>query len=324
MSNRAKKIISLLLLVLFSASCTSKTVSKEPSDNAIQQTDGQQGARNVSLEDILLFGEAHNEGVADETIDNIVLKRTRYTLTVEGKEEGTNAIKLDFQYPQLSGLEDKTAERTVNLMLFDVAFKVFGDEMTLCNVKEALEKAVEYAEFSPSSTDLVAQVDYEIISYTPPYLSLRYFGDNVAGGARVNVFEQLLTIDIDTATYLPLVSTVDVDALERKILQGDFEVLSGRYLPGGWDETKVPALFWDAIIRGLDEETLKEWHSLFSSRWDSGESIQTIYVQGQACCYHEYDSFTSNNHAFDDNSIYVRFVYADSLNGYVILKIPRE
>lgn len=58
MSNVTKKMIGLALLVLLSTSCTSETVPKEPSDNTIQQTDGQQGARNVSLEDILLFGEA--------------------------------------------------------------------------------------------------------------------------------------------------------------------------------------------------------------------------------------------------------------------------
>lgn len=324
MSNRAKKMLSFVLLILLCTSCSSKTLLNELSNNTPQPTDGQQGVRNTALEDILLFAEAENEVVAAETVDNITLKRTRYTLFVEGEEEGTSAIRLDFQYPQLSGLADKTAEQAVNLMLFDIAFKVFGDKMTLSNVEEALEMAVEYAKCSPSGTDLVAEVDYKIVSYSPPYLSLYYTGYNVAGAVRENDFEQLLTIDLQKGTYLDLASTVDIDSIKGKISRGEFEVLSGSYMPGGWDESEVPILFWDAIKRGMDEETLKEWHSLFSPRWDSGESIQTINIQGQVCHYREFDSFTSNNHAYDDNSIYVRFVYEDSLNGYVILKIPRE
>lgn len=312
-----------MLFILFCTSCASEAVLNVQSNNTIQENGEQQGARNAALEDILLFGEAENEVVADEPIDDIMLKRTRYTLTVEG-EEGRNAIKLDFQYPQLSGLTNKVTEQTVNLMLFDVAFKVFGDKMTLCNVNEALETATQYAKFSPSSTDLVAEVDYEVVSYSPPYLSLHYTGCNVAGSARKNDFEQLLTIDLQKGTYLDLASTIDIDSIKDKVLKGEYEVLAGRYLPGEWDESEVSVLFWDAIKRGMDKETLKEWHSLFSPRWNSGKSIQTISIQGQVCHYEEFDSFTSNNHAYDDNSVYVRFVYEDSLNGYVMLKIPRE
>ena len=79
--DRVRRIVLLSVVVVLSVACLlglfctdhpseQKNVSqnafakgdfsqdKEPSDNTIQQTDGQQGARNVSLEDILLFGEA--------------------------------------------------------------------------------------------------------------------------------------------------------------------------------------------------------------------------------------------------------------------------
>lgn len=276
---------------------------------------------NPSLEEILSFYGATSEVLSSEVVDDITFSRRHYALLVEG--ESSSAIKLDFQYPELSGVKSKEVEQVINLMLFDVCFKVFGDGVTLSTAKSIMEEAVMYAEYSPSSTDLVAQVDYEIVGFSLPYISVHYTGHNVAAGGRINNFEQFLTVDVEAAKYIYLPEVVNFETFEETVMQGDFDVLSGGYMPGGWTGSEMAVPFMDSIKKYMDEEVLREAHHFFSNRWDSGKSSQSVNVDGVEYHYEEYDCITSKNFAMNDNCIYVRFSFLDSLDGYVVLTIQK-
>ena len=278
---------------------------------------------NPTLEEIFLFPGVELENEASETLGDITLNRTRYTLFIAA-DNVLPAVDLNLRYPQISGMVDKDTEHIINLMLFDIAFKSFGDSMTLINVPEALKLAQKYINQSHTDTSMVAEIDYKVINYTSPYLSLHFSGRNTAGNTKVNDFEYLVTINVETATYLNLTSYISMDDIKAVILEGDFEILAGEYSPGGWDAEEMAEQFVKALEEGLDEETLQEGHQLFSNRWDNGRSIQQICVNDKQYSYSEYDTLSSENFCFNKDSIFVRFEFLDSLDGYVLLEIPQN
>lgn len=273
--------------------------------------------QDSTLEEILLFPGVELKNETSESLGNITLNRTRYTL-FKAADNVPPAVDLKLQYPQLSGMEDKETEWTINLMLFDIAFKSLGDSVTLTNVPEALQLALEHKDEYRTDTSLVAEFDYKVLDYTYPYLSLFFNERSISANMIVNDFEHLVTINVETAAYLNLTSVISMDKIETAILDGNFEVLSGAYSPGCWDAADMTERFIEALKGGENEEAIQD----ISDHSDKNQSIQQINVNGKQFYYSEYDKLSTENFGCNKECIFVQFKFYDSLNGYIILKIP--
>ena len=312
--------VSLLLCAGCGETVRSDGSPADVSPPAITEPDSGEPTANVttaSLEGILSFPGAAVTVEDSTSLGDLTLDRTRYTL-YEGTDGIPAVIDLDLQYPQISGLVDEDVETAINLTFLNIVFQVFGDNMTLSTMEGAFLEAQENADQRPCSTDLVGEMDYQIVGYFPPYLSVHFTGYSVV--TRANDVEYFVTINTETAAFLSLTSAVDMDDLKTAILRGNYEVLSGRYAPGGWDGPEMAEPFWKSFENYLERDR----HSKCSNPGGNGQSTSSLTVQGKPCTYNEFDSLSSENFAFDEDGIYIQFSFSDSLMGYVALKIPRS
>lgn len=282
--------LSVLLLIIMGG-CTQK-----------EKTD-------AKCEDVASEIDTHKSYTITGADGNITIKPACFSYSVN--DSFPRPVDLHLFFPQIYNLSDSRLESQINMMLFDAALKGISSEASASNIRELIYSAQKHAMESPSLTDIVAEIDYEVLLFNEDYLSIRFFGSNTPAAIRVNFFEYYVLIDLNTGSYCRLTDYVPEAELENDIRNGQFEVVHGNYV-GGWtiDEIKDDFILW--IEQNLNTDFDVKTHEF--SFGDHEERIS----------YTEYNKDSVQNYALDDSNIYVRFDFFDATDSYVILKFPQK
>lgn len=140
-----------------------------------------------------------------------------------------------------------------------------------------------------------ASVEYEVLYNNNEVISIVYYGE-CSDSSKVWVEKSYATIEINTGKLTTLENTYDRDLLLASINDGVYDVIDGTYMPDGWDphDPSIRALFLDALEKELSLET-----------------NDTMY-----------NRHSCQNYGIDADNIYIKFLFSDSLRGYVVLRIP--
>jgi len=245
------------------------------------------------------------EGNTDKMYEfgNIVISTVRfqYELGIEIPQ----TVALDLKYPKISGLEDPAKEDIINAMLLDVATKSLGDEFTLSSFAEYLTD-VDVTEDISTANYYGAEIEFKCLSCSDEYISFHFTGWTAYNSLSVRFFEFLVTISLTEPSYLKL----NTDKLSYAIQSGQYEVITGNYAPGGWEKKDMAGSF----IQAINDQSKQDDIKIESYRIGSDAEIQ----------YEVYDVNDIKNYALDEAHTYVKFYFADSLYGYVILCIDSD
>ena len=272
-----------------------------------------------SLDGIITYPRASVIAESPKTFGDISISRTRYTLRSPNFASNQIVIDLDLHYPQVSCSQNSMTEQKINLMFFDIAFKACGDKLSLLNAEKTFRELQTTTEHTDTQ-NLCGEIDYKIMACDANYLSIWFFGTYTWARTRVYSYEYLVTINTATADYECLYDCFDVNQISTDILRGNFELISGDYLPGGinLESIDVRQQFVDVLISELQGFNHGEW---VTGRCLSGKNLQVIDTSNGKYEFEEYDIYKTGNFVVDGNDLFIHLPYSDSLHGYVILQL---
>ena len=293
-----RRLLTALAACLLLAGCgTAPPLPREASSMPLAMT-GYPGAA-VTVEDT-----ADHDGVTVSTV--------RYFLVREDEHQN---LYVDLRFPQVSGIPEADA---VNLMLLDAALQTTWWDVTAANAAEKFQEAEQTAD-SPGWTGLCGEADYTLLSCGGGTLSVLFSGENwYFNGA--NDYEQPVTIDLETASWVDMPAFTDLDALLSGIRSGRYEVLSGGYQPGGWEGPEMADDFADTLAEQADPAY---WRDEIGVDLDNAPVAAEVETADGPVEYLYFTRHPDWDFGVDDEAVYLQFSFYDSLDGYVLLKIPR-
>lgn len=296
-----KRIFILMLLpaVILLNGCSEKTDSIEIKD--------------------YLFTDENSEWIVEEEqeINDVTISKVSLLATGEGIPEplwANGGINVDFSFPQISS--PCTPENTrVNLMILDVLWKSFGEEVRLEHINELLTGNVK--------TGILSAVAVcEVLGFADSKLSLK-FESKTSTASRISLHTKYITINTATGVYESLFDSVDKSGLIAAVRNGAYIVLEGAYT-GGWQAVDMNDSFADAMLEETSELRKAELYAHLPDSWENGHSEQEITLDKKVYHYNEFNPFDVESFGTDQQYIYFTFSFEDSLNSYIALKVALE
>ncbi|WP_312442891.1 hypothetical protein [Lacrimispora sp.] len=217
-----------------------------------------------------------------EVYEEIEIKHETYLLERENQER---FFRIEVNYPQMINSSEE-----LNETLKNTAFSLFGAK-TYKEAEVSLKEDKKDPDYS-----MGISIDYEILCMTNRYMSLIFKADAFYGSGPMYSTHYLATIDLETAKYITFNDLLDIENINKAIQSGYFEIYEGTYNEFG---------------NSHDVDRIQQFIDTLGASMETEPPINT-----------DYDRNSCQNIGIDKDFIYIYFNFADSLNGYIILKIP--
>lgn len=202
------------------------------------------------------------------------------------RDNNERFFRIEVKYPQIKN----NLSKEINIILKDTAFSLF-ERKTSKNAISFLEENKKEKKCS-----MGAFVDYDILELTDTHISLIFSADVSEGSGSIYSTQYLATIDLKTGQYILLDKLIDIDQLVSVIQQGNFEIYEGDY---------------NELKDGHDIKVIQKF-------------IEKIKNSESTTLNSDYERDSCQNIGVDKDFLYIYFDFPDSLNGYIILKIPLD
>ena len=200
-------------------------------------------------------------------------------------------FEVNVNYPQIRFSENNELETAINELLKNVPFSIVTDDGTY-------ESAVRrFDEMLAEGNSISIEVDYEIIHNDNETISVSFDWFSIYYRMQIYSEKLFVTVDLRTGELVSLEDYADVPALIEKLENKNYEVVEGTYNPGGW--------------KGYEPDIVTDFIEAFK-----------LSLEKKNASPHEYNRYSGTNFCLDRDSLYINFYFYDSLDGYVILKIP--
>ena len=234
----------------------------------------------------------------DDKFDEIIIDETKHDVSFN--------IHMKLRYPSIAIDYDEVANfDKTNYMLRYIAYKIVGDSHYPDSRLQSFHLEVDFDEILDwgwPSYQNTWETNYEVFNSTSDLISVLY-RFKIGSTMRIISNIALVTIDICTGEPITLGMLFNEERIETIIREGGYELIEGNYLPGGI------ALDSAETHNGIAN----------SFRNSPGARSVEIYQPGEHELYNPYDS---SNFCIDDDYIYIWAYFYNSLNGYVLIRIP--
>lgn len=213
--------------------------------------------------------------------------------TIDG-ESNQEITSINISYPELVGFEATDIEKKINNLLR--AYPLNQYLYSCVNSIEELfcKEITTCAGDSKWESKLDISVSYQVLFQDEQFLSIKFEGTTTY--YRVNRGTHYLTVDLSSGKLLSLLDLCSIESVLSRLEKNDYEVVSGTYLPGGWE--------------GYEENIKEDFRAIIKDELDDiGQQHGTMH-DGL------YDI------GFDNEGLYMRFYYEDALDEQVVLSFP--